>query len=113
MDQSGTKADIRPAALKKLLDAGEKVPILDVREPAELSVARLTDTIDIPMSQLSNRVGELDEYKESKLVVMCRSGGRSARCVDFLRSQGFKNVLNLDGGILAWSDEVDRTIPKY
>jgi adenylyltransferase/sulfurtransferase len=113
MDPTSTKADIRPAALKKLMDAGEKVTILDVREGPELAAARLKDTIDIPMSELGQRVGELSNYKEAKLVVMCRLGGRSTRCADFLRSQGFKNVLNLDGGISAWSDEVDQSVPKY
>jgi len=113
MDPTGTKTEIKPAALKKLMDTGEKVTILDVREPAELAVARIKDTVDIPMSELGQRVGELTNYKEANLVVMCKVGGRSARCADFLRSQGFKHVLNMDGGILAWSDEVDHSVPKY
>ena|ERR1700735_3891842 len=113
MDPTGTKTEIKPAAVKKLMDSGEKVTILDVREPAELAVARLKDTIDIPMSELGQRWAELDKYKDVQLVVMCKVGGRSARCADFLRSQGFKHVLNMDGGILAWTDEVDQSVPKY
>ena len=113
MEPASAKAEIRPAALKKRLDSGEKLPIVDVREPDELKVCQLKDTLNIPMSQLNDRVSELSDYKAGPLVVMCRSGGRSARCADFLRSQGFKDVINLDGGILAWSDEVDPSVQKY
>ena len=113
MDPVSAKTEIRPSALKKRLDTGEKLPILDVREPDELKICQLKDTLNIPMSQLNDRVGELSQYKDNPLVVMCRSGGRSSRCADFLRSQGFKEVINLDGGILAWSDEVDQSVQKY
>ncbi|HEY9754123.1 MAG TPA: rhodanese-like domain-containing protein [Oculatellaceae cyanobacterium] len=106
-------SDLRPAAVSKRLQSGEKLPILDVREDDEVRVSRLNDTINIPMSQLQARVGELDAYKEGPLVVMCKVGGRSSRCADFLRAQGFKGVINMDGGISAWSDEVDSSIPKY
>jgi rhodanese-related sulfurtransferase len=106
-------SDLRPAAVHKRLQAGEKLPILDVREDDEVRVSQLQDTINIPMSQLQARVGELNAYKEGPLVVMCKVGGRSTRCADFLRAQGFKGVINMDGGILAWSDEVDPSIPKY
>jgi rhodanese-related sulfurtransferase len=113
MDPVSAKTEIRPAALKKRLDSGEKLPILDVREPDELKVCQLKDTVNIPMSQINDRVGELSQYKDKTLVVMCRSGGRSSRVADFLLSQGFKDVINLDGGILAWSDEVDPSVQKY
>jgi adenylyltransferase/sulfurtransferase len=113
MDPVSAKTEIRPAALKKRLDTGEKLTILDVREPDELKMSQLASTVNIPMSQLTERVGELKQYKESPIVVMCKAGGRSSRCADFLRAQGFKEVINLDGGILAWSDEVDPSVLKY
>jgi adenylyltransferase/sulfurtransferase len=113
MDTVSAKSELRPAALKKRLDSGEKLPIVDVREPDELQICQLKNTINIPMSQLSDRVDELNQYKDGPLVIMCRSGGRSNRCADLLVSRGFQSVINLDGGILAWSDEVDPTIQKY
>jgi adenylyltransferase/sulfurtransferase len=113
MNPVSAKSQIRPAALKQRLDSGERLPILDVREPDELKICSLGNTINIPMSQLADRVAELEKYKASNLIVMCRSGGRSLRCADFLLTQGFEHVINLDGGILAWSDEVDPSIPKY
>lgn len=65
------------------------------------------------MQELPDKLSELSEYKDKDLVVYCRSGGRSARCVDFLKSQGFQKVFNLTGGILAWTDTVDPTLTKY
>ena len=113
MEPVSAKSQLRPAALKQRLDSGEKLPIVDVREPDELNVCHLEGTINIPMSQLSDRVGELSQFKDVPLVIMCKSGGRSNRCSDFLLAQGFKSVINLDGGILAWSDEVDPSVQKY
>jgi adenylyltransferase/sulfurtransferase len=105
--------EISPKEVKAKLDQGEKVPLLDVREPKEIAIATLENAIYIPMAQLERRVAELAPYKDQELVVYCRSGGRSANCAEFLRANGFKNVLNLTGGILAWSDTVDPSITKY
>jgi rhodanese-related sulfurtransferase len=107
---------ITPKALKQRLNAGEKITLLDVREPHELEICTLSDQsnfVHIPMGELSNRLNELNSLKDKELVVYCRSGGRSARCTNFLRQQGFGKAMNLTGGVLAWSDEVDSNLTKY
>lgn len=104
--------DMTPVELKQLIDEGVSVVILDIREPQELEICRLPNTLHIPMSSLAERVGELESYKESEIVVYCRSGGRSANCCAFMREKGYR-AINLTGGILAWSDQVDPTVAKY
>ncbi|HKD70848.1 MAG TPA: molybdopterin-synthase adenylyltransferase MoeB [Candidatus Acidoferrum sp.] len=102
--------EIMPRELKARLDRGEDLFILDVREPHEYQICNLRGHL-IPLGELPRRVHELDSSRE--IVAHCRSGKRSAEAVDFLRKAGFRKILNLKGGILAWSDEVDRSVPKY
>ena len=102
--------EIMPRELKARLDRGEDLFILDVREPHEFQICNLRGHL-IPLGELPRRVHELDSSRE--IVAHCRSGKRSAEAVDFLRKAGFRKILNLKGGILAWSDEVDRSVPKY
>ena len=102
--------EITPKELKARLDRGDDLFILDVREPHEFQICNLKGHL-IPLGELPRRVHELDSSRE--IVAHCRSGKRSAEAVDFLRKAGFKKVLNLTGGILAWSDEVDPSVPKY
>lgn len=102
--------EIQPEELKRKLDAGEDVFVLDVREPHEYQICNLHGYL-IPLNDLPKRVSELDSSRE--IVAHCRSGVRSAKAVDFLRKAGFRKVKNLAGGILAWSDKVDPTVPKY
>jgi adenylyltransferase/sulfurtransferase len=102
--------EIQPEELKRRLDAGEDIFVLDVREPHEYQICNLNGTL-IPLGELPKRVHELDSSRE--IVVHCKSGGRSAKAVDFLRQSGFKRVSNLTGGILAWATKVDPTLPKY
>jgi molybdopterin/thiamine biosynthesis adenylyltransferase/rhodanese-related sulfurtransferase len=102
--------EIQPEELKRRLDAGDDLFILDVREPHEFQICNLKGYL-IPLGELPKRVHELDSSRE--LVVHCRSGVRSAKAVDFLRQAGFRKVSNLAGGILAWSDKVDSSVPKY
>jgi rhodanese-related sulfurtransferase len=97
--------------LKSRLDAGEHPVILDVREPWEIAVASLPGTVHIPLRDLARRVDELDASRD--VVVMCRSGGRSQQAAQFLATRGFARVSNLDGGILAWSRDVDPTVAIY
>jgi rhodanese-related sulfurtransferase len=87
------------------------VILLDVREPAELAVAAVADTLNIPMGQIPGRLEEIDRSKT--IVVMCHSGMRSMQVGGFLAHQGYERVVNLDGGIDAWSREVDTNIPRY
>src|SRR5246500_5503974 len=102
--------EITPRELKSRLDRGDDLFILDVREPHEFQICNLNGHL-IPLGELPRRVHELDSSHE--IVAHCRSGKRSAEAVDFLRKAGFRKILNLKGGILAWSDEVDPTVPKY
>ena len=102
--------EIEPVELKRKLDAGEDVFILDVREPHEYQICHLNGYL-IPLGDLPKRVSELDSART--IVAHCRSGMRSAQAVEFLRTAGFRKVWNLKGGILAWSDTVDPSVPKY
>jgi adenylyltransferase/sulfurtransferase len=103
-------ADMTVEELKRRLDAGEDIFVLDVREPHEYQIANLGGHL-IPINDLPKRVGELDANRE--IVVHCKGGGRSAKAVDFLRQSGFNKVHNLAGGITAWADRVDPKVPKY
>ena len=102
--------EITPRELKSRLDRGDDLFILDVREPQEYRICHLNGRL-IPLGEIPQRVGELDRSRE--IVVHCRSGKRSADAVEFLQRAGFQKIWNLKGGILAWSDEVDPTVPKY
>jgi len=102
--------EITPRELKKRLDRGDDLFILDVREPHEYQICNLKGQL-IPLGELPRRAHELDSSRE--IVAHCRSGKRSAEAVDFLRKAGFRKIANLQGGILAWSDQVDPTVPKY
>jgi adenylyltransferase/sulfurtransferase len=97
--------------LKGRLDQREPVFILDVRNPEEYQICRLPGSTLIPLPELPHRLKELDSSQE--MVVHCKSGMRSLKAVQFLRQQGFQKIKNLKGGILAWADRVDRSMPKY
>jgi sulfur-carrier protein adenylyltransferase/sulfurtransferase len=102
--------EITPRELKTRLDKGDDLFILDVREPHEYQICNLQGHL-IPLGELPRRVHELDSSRE--IVAHCRSGKRSAEAIDFLRKAGFRKIHNLKGGILAWSDDVDSSVPKY
>jgi molybdopterin/thiamine biosynthesis adenylyltransferase/rhodanese-related sulfurtransferase len=108
---AGQLAEITVEELKARLDRGDKVFILDVRNPEECQICRLPGSVLLPLPQLPQRFAELP--KDRELVVHCKSGMRSARAIQFLRQQGFERLKNLKGGILAWAERVDRTMPKY
>lgn len=90
---------------------GGDVVLLDVREPDELALASVDGALHIPMREIPARLGELDASKP--LVVMCHAGGRSRRVAEFLQGNGFPNVFNLQGGIDAWSTQLDSRVPRY
>jgi rhodanese-related sulfurtransferase len=102
--------EISPAEFLSRRQNGEDLTLLDVREAWELGVASVPDVVHIPMGEIASRIGELDASKET--VVLCRSGKRSLEVAKYLQGNGFK-ALNLSGGILAWSRDVDATIPTY
>jgi sulfur-carrier protein adenylyltransferase/sulfurtransferase len=96
--------------LKQRRDAGEDVYVLDVREPYEYQIANIGGAL-IPQNDVPKRLNEIDRDRE--IVVQCRSGQRSQRIAEYLAQQGYPNVKNLAGGILAWSDEIDPSVKKY
>jgi adenylyltransferase/sulfurtransferase len=102
--------EIQPEELKRRLDDREDIFVLDVREPHEYQIVNIKGHL-IPLGDLPTRVHELDSSRE--IVVHCKSGARSAKAVDFLRKSGFRRATNLTGGILAWADRIDTTLPKY
>lgn len=92
-------------------EAGAAPLLLDVREGWELEIARLDGVLHIPMGEIPARLGELAPERE--IVVLCRSGGRSATVARFLQQQGYQDVWNLAGGILAWSEQLDPSLTQY
>jgi rhodanese-related sulfurtransferase len=103
--------EITSLELKQRLDRGDRLKIVDVREPNEYQINRIQGSVLIPLGDVPKRVGELDP--DDEIVVQCKMGSRSAKAADFLRSVGFRRVLNLKGGILDWIDKVDPSQPKY
>ncbi len=97
--------------LKGRLDRNENVFILDVRNPEEYQICRLPKSILIPLPELPGRLHELGRSQD--IVVHCRSGVRSLKATQILRQHGFEKVANLQGGILAWADRIDPSMPKY
>jgi len=106
-----TVPEVGPTALKQMLDGESKIQLLDVREPFEFEMCHLPGSKLIPLEELPRRLEELDRSDE--LVVYCHVGIRSARAVELLASKGFKKALNLKGGIRAWADTVDPSMPVY
>jgi rhodanese-related sulfurtransferase len=102
--------EITPAEFVERRARGESLTLLDVREDWELAVASVPGVLHIPMGAVADRIAELD--REREVVVMCRSGRRSLEVAKFLQQNGFRAV-NLAGGILAWSRDLDATIPTY
>jgi len=97
--------------LKRKMDACEPFELIDVREPFEYEIARIDGAKLIPLGEIAERVNELQ--RERPIVVHCHSGQRSARAVRLLQQRGFANLYNLEGGIDAWSDQIDPSVPKY
>jgi molybdopterin/thiamine biosynthesis adenylyltransferase/rhodanese-related sulfurtransferase/molybdopterin converting factor small subunit len=103
--------DIEPVEVKAKIDRGDRFVLIDVREPHEYQICNIPQAKLIPLGDLPKRVNELDSADE--IIAHCKSGMRSAKAVDFLKQAGFKKVRNMKGGILAWSDKVDPSVPKY
>ena len=103
---------ITATQLKKRMDAGDDIQLIDVRQPDEYNFANIEGAKLIPLGEIVKRMDEIDETRET--VVHCKAGGRSARAIQALHQAGFKGDLkNLAGGITAWSNEVDPKVPKY
>jgi adenylyltransferase/sulfurtransferase len=103
---------ITASELKARMDAGDDIQLIDVRQPDEYAFARIEGAKLIPLGEIMSRMNEIDPNRET--VVHCKMGGRSARAIEALRRAGFAGELkNLVGGITAWSNEVDPSVPKY
>ena len=96
--------------LKRRMDSGDDLLVLDVREPYEYQIANIGGTL-VPMNDVPRRLDEISRDRE--IIVQCRSGARSQRVAEFLKQNGYEKVANLAGGILAWSDQIDPSIRKY
>ncbi|RMA93062.1 rhodanese-like domain-containing protein [Hydrogenothermus marinus] len=112
---SGTNNDINISVreLKEKIDKGEDFILLDVREPQEYNFSRIKekDAMLVPLMRLPTVLDKLP--KDKPIYVLCRSGNRSLQATIWLLQKGYKNVKNVDGGILAWSQEIDPSVPQY
>jgi sulfur-carrier protein adenylyltransferase/sulfurtransferase len=107
-----TMEEITATEMKQRLDKGDDIQIIDVREPHEYEIARIPSSKLIPLGQVLNRMNEIDSERET--IVHCKGGVRSAKAIEALQRSGFQgHLINLKGGITAWSDEVDPSVPKY
>src|SRR6476659_3888385 len=107
-----TMEEITSTELKQRLDKGDDIQLIDVREDSEDAIARIPNSIHIPLGQVHARMNEIDQTRET--VVHCKMGGRSARAIDALKRSGYSGkLINLKGGIIGWSNEVDPTVAKY
>jgi sulfur-carrier protein adenylyltransferase/sulfurtransferase len=102
--------EITVQELKQKMDDGEDINVLDVREPHEYEVANIGVRL-VPLGELPRRLAEFDQNEN--FAIHCKTGGRSAKAVKLLQDAGFGNVYNVKGGITAWSDEIDPSVPKY
>jgi adenylyltransferase/sulfurtransferase len=109
--QSKRIDEITVHELKARLDRGEKLFILDVRNPNEYQICHLSGSVLIPLSELPHRLHEIP--KDQEIVVHCKMGGRSAQAIEIMKQHGFTNLKNLVGGINAWATEIDKTMPTY
>lgn len=101
--------DINVQELKKRIDAGEALVMIDVREPHEWAMDHLEGVRKISLGTLPKQVADLADLKDKEVIMICRSGGRSGNATAFMKEQGFENARNLAGGMLAWKANVDPT----
>ncbi len=106
-----TESEIDVTEVKAKLDRGDDFVFIDVREPHEYQIAKIPGAKLIPLGEVSKHLGEFD--KNADIVIHCKSGMRSAKACGIFRNAGFAHVLNMKGGILAWSDQIDHSVPKY
>lgn len=104
--------EITATELKKRMDAGDDIQLIDVRQPDEYAFAKIEGAKLIPLGEIVQRMSELDETRET--VIHCKMGGRSAKAIEALQRAGYQGALkNMRGGITAWSNDVDPKVPKY
>ncbi len=104
-------SDLSPVEVKLILDSRNSTRLIDVREEWENKIAKIEGSELMPLSNFMSRINELN--KDDDLIFYCHKGVRSTNVCNYLANQGFRNLINLKGGIDAWSDEVDQSVPKY
>ncbi|HEX4055705.1 MAG TPA: molybdopterin-synthase adenylyltransferase MoeB [Tepidisphaeraceae bacterium] len=105
--------EITPREVKSLLDKNEDFVFIDCRLPSEQAITQIPGATLIPLQQLPQRIGELKGHEQDRIVVHCKSGGRSMQFTQFLRQQGFKNIKSMAGGILLWNKDINPGGPQY
>ena len=100
-------------SVKAKLDAGEDFVFIDCREQNEYDLVKIEGATLIPMSEFPDRVGELEKFKSSEIVIHCHHGGRSLNVANWLKNNGFENPLSMAGGIDVWAQEIDTSLPRY
>ncbi len=105
--------EIDVKSVKSMLDSGDNFLLLDCRQPQEHQTAKIDGAMLIPMGEIPDRLSEIESFKTTKIVVHCHLGGRSLRVTEWLRSNGFEQTQNMTGGITAWSQDVDPSVPQY
>lgn len=105
--------ELGPGKVKALLDAEDDITLLDCRLQKEKDIAAIDGALFIPMQELADRLDELDDHMDRKLVVFCHAGVRSMKVALFLRERGFEDVWSMAGGIDLWSQAIDASVPRY
>ena len=111
MSQLPMEVDCRQ--VKQKLDAGEKFLLLDCREQSEYDTVKITEAVLLPMSQIQERIGELETHKDGLIIVHCHHGGRSLRVANWLRGQGYSQAQSMAGGIDDWAVQIDPSLSRY
>lgn len=105
--------EIDCSSVKVKLDAGDQFLFLDCRETPEYDTVKIEGTTLIPMSEMAERVGELEEHRDSEIIIHCHHGGRSLRVANWLRQQGFSTAQSMAGGIDVWAVEIEPGMARY
>lgn len=111
MDPMSTRGRITARELSQRLQQGDDLLLVDVREADELAIARFPHALHIPLATVPLRLAELPT--DRTIVLACHHGGRSMQALQFLKARGYTALLNLEGGIDAWSRDVDRAVARY
>jgi len=103
--------EIDSLTLKNKLTQDEQLVLIDVREQTEIEICKIKEAIHIPMGEIPNNIDKIDN--QNTIIVMCKSGGRSAHVCHYLNKQGYPNVYNLKGGIIEWALTIDKSMDIY